>query len=466
MFAANNVILTPPASEQELHEKQENSHQPLAGGTAKPPALDTVLSELIVLRGQHKQLTACFQSLLHLDGANRPLSPLSATAEEELDESLDQVANQPSPSVSQIFEHHRSPTRASRLSRRASTGTDTSIEWFDAVDGPEEFIIPPEPKDAEDQVVENGEDSDSDAEATADDLASEFMTSTGEQKKKQVQRRTILPTPITGDEMSLLAVLKKNVGKVCEYALDAIDVLILLQDLATTSLPVAFNEPISILQRLAEDLEYSSLLDQAAATNDPVERVSLIATFAISGYACTRIRAGRKPFNPMLGETFEDIRNNFIAEKVSHVPPVMACRASGQGWTYDAVTQPKQRVRLPSVAQPRLFSLTYNGFSSFGDGVWRSSQLDTPLFRLATRFIPGTAILSCGCMKNLNSPLQGQTIVVHAKHCGRHEIPRTCWNTLSQRKQPLSLQCRVQGGGYVGLPEYCHSIGFQSQRPS
>jgi len=48
----------------------------------------------------------------------------------------------------------------------------------------------------------------------------------------------------------------------------------------------------------------------------------------------------------MLGETFEDIRSNFIAEKVNHDPPVMACHASGQGWTYDAVTQAKQRVRL------------------------------------------------------------------------------------------------------------------------
>ncbi|KAG8810680.1 hypothetical protein FRC17_002838 [Serendipita sp. 399] len=45
----------------------------------------------------------------------------------------------------------------------------------------------------------------------------------------------------------------------------------------------------------------------------------------------------------MLGETFEDIRFNFIAEKVSHNPPVMACHASGDGWAYDAVTQAKQK---------------------------------------------------------------------------------------------------------------------------
>ena len=138
--------------------------------------------------------------------------------------------------------------------------------------------------------------------------------------------------------------------------------LFLPQDLATTSLPVSFNEPISILQRLAEDLEYSSLLDQAAATDDPVERVSLVAVFAISGYACTRIRASRKPFNPMLGETFEDIRNNFIAEKVSHDPPVMACHATGQGWSYEAVTQAKQRVCLPPVTQRYLFKINHRLF--------------------------------------------------------------------------------------------------------
>ena len=226
MSVANSIVLTPPDSEQELHAKQETPHEARIA-TAKPPTLDTVFSELILLREQHKQLATCFQALLHLDGANRPLSPLSATTEEEAEENLDQLVNQPSPSVSQMFEHHRSPTRASRPSRRTSIGTtDTSVEWFDAVDGPEEFIIPPEPKDAEDRVVENGDDSDSEAEATGDVSGSEFVASVGAQNKKEVQRRTKLPAPITGDEMSLLAVLRKNVGKVCEYTLYAFNLLI------------------------------------------------------------------------------------------------------------------------------------------------------------------------------------------------------------------------------------------------
>lgn len=224
---ANSVILTPPSSEQELHEKQEISHETLAGATTPPSTLDTVLSELIVLREQHRQLAACFQALLHLDGATRPLSPLSATAEEEAEESLNQI-NEPPPSVSQVFEHHRSPTRTSRLSRRTSFGTtDTSVEWFDAVDGPEEFIIPPEPRDTEDQGVETADDSDSEEETTGDVFDSEFSTLAGEQKKMDVQRRTNLPAPTTTNEISLLGVLKKNVGKVRGEPPDTLNSLII-----------------------------------------------------------------------------------------------------------------------------------------------------------------------------------------------------------------------------------------------
>ena len=36
--------------------------------------------------------------------------------------------------------------------------------------------------------------------------------------------------------------------------------------------------------------------------------------------------------NPMLGETFEDPRMKFIAEKVSHNPVIMAYHAQGDGW--------------------------------------------------------------------------------------------------------------------------------------
>ena len=42
-------------------------------------------------------------------------------------------------------------------------------------------------------------------------------------------------------------------------------------------------------------MEYVVLLDRAATSPDPIDRIALVATFAISGYACTRYRPGRKP---------------------------------------------------------------------------------------------------------------------------------------------------------------------------
>lgn len=49
-----------------------------------------------------------------------------------------------------------------------------------------------------------------------------------------------------------------------------------------------------MLQRVAEEVEYYNLLDEAAKAQDPVLRLSYIAAFAISGYAHTLHRSGRK----------------------------------------------------------------------------------------------------------------------------------------------------------------------------
>ena len=44
---------------------------------------------------------------------------------------------------------------------------------------------------------------------------------------------------------------------------------------------------------------------QAAVSSDPVDRMTLVAAFAVSAYGYCTARAGHKPFNPLLGETFE-----------------------------------------------------------------------------------------------------------------------------------------------------------------
>lgn len=67
---------------------------------------------------------------------------------------------------------------------------------------------------------------------------------------------------------------------------------------------VNFNEPLSMLQRLTEDLEYHHLLDKAVHCTSSAEQMCLVAAFSVSSYSTTVHRIA-KPFNPMLGETFE-----------------------------------------------------------------------------------------------------------------------------------------------------------------
>lgn len=59
-----------------------------------------------------------------------------------------------------------------------------------------------------------------------------------------------------------------------------------------------------MLQRLSEDLEYYELLDKAAKCHNSLEQMCYVAAFTVSSYSTTVHRTG-KPFNPLLGETFE-----------------------------------------------------------------------------------------------------------------------------------------------------------------
>uniref|UniRef100_A0A8C4UZ76 Oxysterol-binding protein n=1 Tax=Falco tinnunculus TaxID=100819 RepID=A0A8C4UZ76_FALTI len=137
------------------------------------------------------------------------------------------------------------------------------------------------------------------------------------------KRRTCLPAPCPNtSNISLWNILRNNIGK----------------DLSKVAMPVELNEPLNTLQRLCEELEYSELLDKAAHTPNPFERMVYIAAFAVSAYASSYYRAGSKPFNPVLGETYECIREDkgfqFFAEQVSHHPPISACHAESVNFAF------------------------------------------------------------------------------------------------------------------------------------
>jgi hypothetical protein len=57
-------------------------------------------------------------------------------------------------------------------------------------------------------------------------------------------------------------------------------------------------------------MNYAYLLRSAASMNDTETRIQWVATFAVSALASNFERMG-KPFNPLLGETYELERPDF-----------------------------------------------------------------------------------------------------------------------------------------------------------
>ncbi|XP_071343033.1 oxysterol-binding protein-related protein 1 isoform X2 [Trachinotus anak] len=129
--------------------------------------------------------------------------------------------------------------------------------------------------------------------------------------------RTSLPAPMfSRNDFSIWSILRNCIG----------------MELSKITMPVIFNEPLSFLQRLTEYMEHTYLIHQANASSDSIERMKCVAAFAVSAVASQWERTG-KPFNPLLGETYELVREDLgfrlISEQVSHHPPVSAFHAEG-----------------------------------------------------------------------------------------------------------------------------------------
>ncbi|SOV23394.1 oxysterol-binding protein-related protein 2, putative, partial [Plasmodium sp. DRC-Itaito] len=126
---------------------------------------------------------------------------------------------------------------------------------------------------------------------------------------KNIKRRKKLPSPRTEIKISMWSLLKDCIGK----------------DLSRIGMPIYLNEPSSFLQRLAEDFQYIYLLKYASNEKESTSRLAFITAFTISPYASV-IGRTYKPFNPLLGETYELTHRKFrfISEQVVHHPPITA----------------------------------------------------------------------------------------------------------------------------------------------
>ncbi|KAJ4398404.1 Oxysterol-binding protein 3 [Didymella pomorum] len=266
---------------------------------------------------------------------------------------LDSVVKEFSHLINQSKERRKPAPLSAAPSRHSIDSQDSNDEFFDAEGGDGSksnlLAIRRDSQDVEqrqdDESSDDGSESSSEHEAAgvidrarfsldqAPSLFPSKPTSLAPLPLDPVKRRNVIQAPKV-QPPSLIAFLRKNVGK----------------DLSTIAMPVSSNEPTSALQRLAEQLEYSELLDAAAAApSETGERLVYMAAFAISAFSNNRVkeRAIRKPFNPMLGETYELVREDkgyrFIAEKVVHRPVRMACQAEAKEWTFIQSPTPVQK---------------------------------------------------------------------------------------------------------------------------
>ncbi|KAH7192997.1 Oxysterol-binding protein-domain-containing protein [Fusarium flagelliforme] len=247
------------------------------------------------------------------------------------------------------------PLSAGGVSRKSIDTVSTADEFFDAEDANSAVL---KIDDSEDEASrsEQGEDEEAEEDSFRDNSS---VSSIGENDaanlddashlfpakpktlsplpiEQAVARRATIP-PAAAAAPSLIAFFRKNVGK----------------DFSTISMPVTSNEPSSMCQKVAEQLEYAQLLNQAAKQSSPTDRLLFVAAFAVSQFSSGRAkeRAIRKPFTPLLGETFELVRSEkevpggfrLLVEKVQHRPLLLAMQADSANWSFSQSPAPGQK---------------------------------------------------------------------------------------------------------------------------
>ncbi|XP_019899102.1 oxysterol-binding protein 1 isoform X1 [Esox lucius] len=241
-----------------------------------------------------------------------------------LEDTLEQLAKQHNHLERAFKSNTSADSNGSATAKGEGSDEDDDNEFFDAVEEAPEFITVPADPHFHKRSSSNVSVFNSDF-CPDDQSLDEQLTSINPESPQSMEpmrkRRTKIPDK-PNYSLNLWSIMKNCIGK----------------ELSKIPMPVNFNEPISMLQRLSEDLEYYELLDKAAKCQSSLEQLCYVAAFSVSSYSTTVHRTG-KPFNPLLGETFELDRRRetgyrSLCEQVSHHPPAAAHHViSDRGWT-------------------------------------------------------------------------------------------------------------------------------------
>ncbi|XP_041692304.1 oxysterol-binding protein 2-like isoform X3 [Coregonus clupeaformis] len=210
-----------------------------------------------------------------------------------------------------------------RPQKGEASDEDEETEYFDAMEDSPAFITVTATENTQHRCSQSNLSGASGGHTNDwnQDNVSPSCKDSGKELQPLRRRRSHIPDK-PNYSLNLWSIMKNCIGK----------------ELSKIPMPVNFNEPLSMLQRLTEDLEYHELLDKAARCESSLEQLCLVAAFSVSSYSTTVHRTA-KPFNPLLGETYEldrldDFGYRSLCEQVSHHPPAAAHHVISQrGWS-------------------------------------------------------------------------------------------------------------------------------------
>jgi hypothetical protein len=132
-------------------------------------------------------------------------------------------------------------------------------------------------------------------------------------------------------KINIWAILKENIGK----------------DLSKIAMPVYMNEPLSMLQKTAEFLAYQHLYRKANNCESEYLRIAYVTgvIFILLSNVVFRMK---KPFNPLLGETYEYVDGDLkcVIEQVSHHPPICAYYCDSNDFIVEGALLIKSKLSL------------------------------------------------------------------------------------------------------------------------
>jgi oxysterol-binding protein-related protein 8 len=141
-------------------------------------------------------------------------------------------------------------------------------------------------------------------------------------------------------EISIIKIAREVIGSVKQGA-----------DVTNVNLPASVLDPVSSLEKGMKSMQRGELLQLIAAAEDPTSRFLAVLRFYISGLS--KEKFGKKPYNPILGETFRSCflhrggagHTVLIAEQVSHHPPVTALSLCNEtlGFRMNSFAAPEPR---------------------------------------------------------------------------------------------------------------------------